>query len=104
MTSETSAIKATCGPYLDGLHEGDADKIAAAFHPVSHLYSETDGAGRRCVPRDKWLDMVRGRGHRQKAQGLPRHDPHRDHRSVGAVTAFAKGRVRRCRRGSSSTT
>ena len=40
MTSETAAIEQTLWTYLDGLHEGDADKIAAAFHPV-----------RTCIPR-----------------------------------------------------
>ena len=37
MTSETAAIEKTLWTYLDGLHEGDADKIAAAFHEVSHF-------------------------------------------------------------------
>ena len=51
MTSETAAIEKTLWTYLDGLHEGDAEKIAAAFHPVSHLYSETERRGRRCPAR-----------------------------------------------------
>ena len=34
MASETAAIEQTLWTYLDGLHEGDAEKIAAAFHPV----------------------------------------------------------------------
>ena len=58
MTSETAAIEKTLWTYLDGLHEGDADKIAPAFHPGSHLYSEQNGEVAD-VPRDKWLDMVR---------------------------------------------
>jgi hypothetical protein len=48
MTTETAAIEQTLWTYLDGLHEGDADKIAAVFHPVSHLYSETNGESRMC--------------------------------------------------------
>ena len=51
MTSETAAIEQTLWTYLDGLHEGDADKIAPAFHPVSHLYSETERRRRRRAAR-----------------------------------------------------
>src|SRR5262249_40853579 len=57
MSSETAAIEKTLWTYLDGLHEGDAEKIAQAFHPVSHLYSESNGDVVD-VPREKWLDMV----------------------------------------------
>ena len=68
MSSETAAIEKTLWTYLDGLHEGDADKIAQAFHPVSHLYSETNGIAD--VPRDNArhgsIAPVR------KVQGLPR--------------------------------
>ena len=74
--------------YLDGLHEGDADKIAQAFHPVSHLYSETNGEVAD-VPRDKWLDMVRGRSS-AKSQGLPRHDRIVTIDQSGPASAFAK--------------
>src|ERR1043165_8017824 len=72
MSSETAAIEKTLWTYLDGLHEGDADKIAQAFHPVSHLYSEANGEVAD-MPRDRWLDMVRSRPS-AKSQGHPRHD------------------------------
>jgi hypothetical protein len=88
MASETAAIEATLWTYLDGLYEGDADKIAAAFHPVSHLYSEADG-NVADVPRDQWLDMVRGRA-APKAQGQPRHDRIVTIDQSGPATAFAK--------------
>ena len=88
MASETAAIEATLWTYLDGLHEGDAEKIAAAFHPVSHLYSEQNGDVAD-VPRDKWLDMVRGRVS-AKAQGQARHDRIVTIDQSGPVTAFAK--------------
>ena len=60
MSSETAAIEKTLWTYLDGLHEGDAEKIAQAFHPVSHLYSESNGdvrseerrVGKEC--RSRW--------------------------------------------------
>ena len=55
---------------------------------MSHLYSETDG-GVADVPRDKWLDMVRGRVS-AKAQGQARHDRIVTIDQSGPVTAFAK--------------
>jgi hypothetical protein len=88
MASETAAIEKTLWTYLDGLHEGDADKIAAAFHPVSHLYSEKDGAVVD-VPRDQWLDMVRSRPS-AKSQGHARHDRIVTIDQSGPVSAFAK--------------
>jgi hypothetical protein len=88
MTSETAAIEKTLWTYLDGLHEGDAEKIAQAFHPVSHLYSEANGDVVD-VPREKWLDMVRGRPS-AKSQGLPRHDRIVTIDQSGPVSAFAK--------------
>ena len=88
MANETAAIEKTLWTYLDGLHEGDADKIAQAFHPVSHLYSETNGDVAD-VPRDKWLDMVRNRPS-AKSQGLPRHDRIVTIDQSGPVSAFAK--------------
>ena len=33
--ADHAAIKAVIQTYLDGLYEGDADKLAAAFHPTS---------------------------------------------------------------------
>jgi hypothetical protein len=88
MTSETAAIEKTLWTYLDGLHEGDAEKIAAAFHPVSHLYSES-GGDVVDVPREKWLDMVRGRPS-AKSQGQARHDRIVTIDQSGPATAFAK--------------
>jgi putative lumazine-binding protein len=87
-TSETTAIERALWTYLDGLYEGDADKIAAAFHPVSHLYSEAKGEVAD-VPRDKWLDMVRTRPS-PKSQGHPRHDRIVTIDQSGPTTAFAK--------------
>ncbi|HEY0440573.1 MAG TPA: nuclear transport factor 2 family protein [Xanthobacteraceae bacterium] len=85
---ERAAIEATLWTYFDGLHEGDADKIAQAFHPVSHLYSEDKG-GVADLPRDRWLEMVRNR-QSAKAQGLPRHDRIVSIDQAGPALAFAK--------------
>ena len=71
-TTALAAIEAVVRTYLDGLYEGDADKLAAAFHPGSELRSEKDGALAE-VKRDVWLDAVRQRP-APKTQGLARHD------------------------------
>jgi hypothetical protein len=58
--------------YLDGLYEGDADKLAGVFHPTSSLTYEENGA-LTPILRDEWLKAVRERPS-GKARGLPRDD------------------------------
>ncbi|MBY0338365.1 MAG: nuclear transport factor 2 family protein [Acetobacteraceae bacterium] len=66
-------IQAVIQLYLDGLHEGDAEKLARAFHPCAALHA-ADGAGGVAVEgRDAWLARVRGRPS-PASQGLARHD------------------------------
>lgn len=72
MADDRAAIEAVVRRYLDGLYEGDADKLATVFHETSALTSETGGEI-TVLPRDRWLDAVRNRSSPQ-AQGLPRHD------------------------------
>lgn len=67
-----AAIEAVVRTYLDGLHEGDADKIAAAFHPCAHLYSAPKGEVVD-FPRTDWLTAIKGRPSPQ-SQGLARED------------------------------
>lgn len=69
---EVSAIEAVIQTYFDGLYEGDVEKLGAAFHPVSHLYSERDGEVVD-LPREKWFEMVRNRPS-PAAGGLARDD------------------------------
>jgi hypothetical protein len=69
---DRKAIEAVVQTYLDGLHEGDADKLASAFHPTSALTQWWEGE-LKIVPRDVWLDAVRKRPS-PKAQGLARSD------------------------------
>lgn len=71
-TAALAAIEAVIHTYLDGLYEGDPEKLANAFHPASELRSEKDGALVE-VKRDAWLDAVRGRP-KPREQGLARHD------------------------------
>lgn len=86
--SDIAAIEAVLQTYFDGLHEGDVDKLAAAFHPVSHLYWDKDGVVQD-LPREQWFDMVRGRGS-PKAKGLPREDRILMLDQSGPETAVAK--------------
>jgi hypothetical protein len=37
MSDDAAAIRIAAQTYLDGLYEGDADKLAAVFHPTSAL-------------------------------------------------------------------
>jgi hypothetical protein len=72
MAGEIEAIEKVVWTYLDGLYEGDAGKIARAFREGSHLYSMHEG-GVADLPREKWLEMVRGRPS-PKSKGLKRTD------------------------------
>ena len=88
MENDRQAIEALAQLYLDGLYEGDGDKLARSFHPTSALAHERDGA-LVAVPRDEWIAAVRGRPS-PRAQGLPREDEilHIDQSSP--TTAFVK--------------
>jgi Putative lumazine-binding len=85
---EISAIEAVVKTYLDGLYEGDADKIASAFHPTSALTGMTDGE-LVITPRDKWLAAVRSRPSPEKS-GLTRHDHVLTIDQPGPTMAFVK--------------
>lgn len=74
--------------YLDGLYEGDADKIALAFHGTSALTSAPDGK-LSVVPREQWLEIVRNRPS-PRSQGLTRHDELLSIDIVGPTMALVK--------------
>ena len=88
MAGEIEAIETVVQTYLDGLYEGDAGRIAKAFHEGSHLYSMHEG-GVADLPREKWLDMVKGRPS-PKAKGLKRTDRIVSIDLSGPETAFVK--------------
>ena len=67
-----SAIEAVVRTYLDGLYEGDGEKIATAFHPVSHLYNVVEGEVVD-LPRAEWLTRIAARA-KPSAQGFTRED------------------------------
>ena len=69
---DRALIEQAVRTYLDGLFEGDADKLASVFHPTSALTQWADGA-LQITPRDQWLEAVRNRPS-AKSRGLSRHD------------------------------
>jgi hypothetical protein len=88
MTDETVAIRAAVQTYLDGLYEGDADKLATVFHPTSALTWEEAGV-LTVLPRDQWLEAVRGRASGQ-SRGLQRADEVLAIDLSSPTTAFVK--------------
>lgn len=67
-----SDVEKVVWTYLDGLHEGDTQKLGTAFHEVSHLYAlGPDGVVD--IPRENWLKMIAGRPS-PKSQALERTD------------------------------
>jgi hypothetical protein len=88
MSDDREQIQATIQRYLDGLYEGDADKLAVSFHPTSALTYEADGKI-TILPRDEWLNAVRSRPSPQ-SQGLARHDEILSIDQSSPTTAFVK--------------
>lgn len=88
MSDERNAIEATIQEYFDGLHEGDADKLARVFLPTSALTFEQDGKV-QVLPLADWLTAVRERG-APKARGLARDDAILQLDQSGPTTAFVK--------------
>lgn len=70
--TDIAAISAATQTYLDGLYEGDADKLASVFLPTSELTQSFDGE-LKITARDIWLEAVRGRP-APEAAGPARHD------------------------------
>lgn len=87
-SSDIAAIEAVLQTYFDGLYEGDAGKLAKAFHPCAHLYWDKDGVVQD-LPREQWFEMVRSRGS-AKSKGLARDDRILMLDQSGPETALAK--------------
>lgn len=90
MSDDLKAIEAAVRTYLDGLYEGDADKLASVFHPTSALTQSVDGKI-VVTPRDTWLTAVRSRAS-AKSQGLTRGDHVLTIDQVGPTMAYVKVR------------
>jgi putative lumazine-binding protein len=87
--TDKEAVKGVVQSYLDGLHEGDATKIASAFHPTSALTSISETGELAITPRDVWLENVRNRPS-PKQRGLSRHDEVLSIDLVGPTMAYVK--------------
>jgi Putative lumazine-binding len=85
---EHQEIEKAVQTYLDGLYEGDTEKLAPVFHPTSALTGDIDGK-LTIVPRDQWLEVVRNRPS-PKSQNQPRYDEILQIDIAGPTTAFAK--------------
>ncbi|TDR93023.1 nuclear transport factor 2 family protein [Enterovirga rhinocerotis] len=88
MAEDRKAIEEAIQTYLDGLYEGDADKLAFVFHPTSALTSEHEGQV-QILPRDAWLDAVRKRPSPQ-SKSLARADEILSIDQSSATSAFVK--------------
>jgi hypothetical protein len=88
MPEEIDAIRSAAQTYLDGLYEGDADKLAQVFHHTSALTYEQDGK-LVPLPRNDWLVAVRSRPS-AKSRGLPRHDEILEIDQASPTMAFVK--------------
>ena len=88
MDEDSVMIREAVQAYLDGLYEGDADKLASVFHPTSSLTHEEAGQ-LKPLPRDEWLAAVRARPS-PKAKGLARHDEILQVDQSSPTTAFVK--------------
>ena len=87
-SDDRKAIEQSVQTYLDGLYEGDADKLAGVFHETSALTYEQDGK-LTVLPRDQWLKWVRERGSPQ-SKGLARDDAILQVDQAGPSTALVK--------------
>jgi hypothetical protein len=72
MSSDRSSVEAVVQTYFDGLYEGDADKLAAAFDQSADLRCLENGALKVLTVPD-WLAWVRKRPS-GKSQGKTRED------------------------------
>lgn len=87
-SNDRQAIEQMVQTYLDGLYEGDADKLASVFADTSVLTYEQDGK-LVVLPREPWLKAVRERP-KPKDKGLPRDDVILMIDQSGPSTAFVK--------------
>lgn len=89
MYNDLKAIEAATWTYLNGLYEGDVDKLSHVFHPTSALTSAQEDGAIKILPRDQWLEWVRGRPS-PKAAGLARGDHILTIDLVGPTLALVK--------------
>lgn len=72
MSPDRSSVEAVVQHYFDALYEGDADKLAAVFHPSADLRSQEKGE-LKVLTVPNWVEWVRKRPS-AKSEGKPRED------------------------------
>jgi len=72
MSPDRSTAEAVVQHYFDALYDGDADKLAAIFHPSADLRWLEKGELQVLTVPD-WLERVRKRAS-ARAEGKPRED------------------------------
>lgn len=89
MSDDRQAVEAAAQLYLDGLYEGDTEKLGAVFLPTCALTYEADGEIQIIPSRAAWFELVRGRPSAQ-SQGQARHDEILTVDQSSPTTAFVK--------------
>ncbi len=89
MTDDLAAIEAVLQTYFDGLHEGNVQKLGAAFHETADLRSVAPDGSLAVLSRTAWFEAVQSRPS-AKSRDLPRHDRIVAIDRSGPLTAFAK--------------
>ncbi|MET0970216.1 MAG: nuclear transport factor 2 family protein [Tardiphaga sp.] len=72
MSYDRSTVEAVIQHYFDGLYDGDADKLAAIFHPTADLRWVEKGELRVLTMPD-WMALVRKRAS-ARSEGKARDD------------------------------
>ena len=72
MSHDRSSVEAVVQGYFDALYEGDADKLAAIFHPSADLRWLEKGELQVLTVPD-WMERVRKRAS-ARSEGKPRDD------------------------------
>ena len=89
MNADIKAVEATVRTYLDGIYEGNIDKLSHVFHPLSALTTVREDGSIQATARDDWFDVVRNRQSPQ-ALGLQRDDHILTLDLVGPTLALVK--------------
>ena len=89
MNADIKAVEATVRTYLDGIYEGNIDKLSHVFHPSSALTTVREDGSIQATARDEWFDVVRNRQSPQ-ALGLQRDDHILTLDLVGPTLALVK--------------
>src|ERR1700726_4717803 len=72
MNPDRSTVEAVVQHYFDALYDGDADKLAAIFHPTADLRWLEQGE-LKVLTVPNWVEWVKKRPS-AKAEGKPRED------------------------------